>query len=438
MREQQVVDPATVDRKSVRLGVAMAAIWLVFLAFPLWSLWADTGVSTLHRIVASLIVGAFVVVYLNGFARWTACQEEAQASAINDSFGTTPNGGAATGARVTPSSVAMWHLGVLIVLAVAGLVIDGSRLLGVLPYVVSYAVFVSPWRTSMPIFAVAVALGIVLPARSGSFGVFWFFTLIIVVVGVACVFIRLSEQRQIEQAALQSQLAVSDERSRVARDVHDVLGHSLTAVTLKAELCERLLDGRNGAPPDEAAIARARAELAELQTITRGAISEIRTTVGGLRTPELADELAAARAVLADAGVALTIVGEPADVPERYRSAVAWVVRESITNIVRHARASNAEIRFGAGGEFGVESGAGRAPTADAGVIPGLLVRVSDDGVGLRATSEGNGLRGLRERIDAMGGRLRTGSATDESSVAERQVAGGAVDGSGTRIEVVV
>ena len=103
------------------------------------------------------------------------------------------------------------------------------------------------------------------------------------------------------------ELALVAERERVARDVHDVLGHSLTVVTVKAELAERLVD----LDPE-----RAKAELAEIQTLSRQALAEIRATVGGLRAARLGDELASARTALAGAG----IEGAPARRRERVAS----------------------------------------------------------------------------------------------------------------------
>src|SRR5690606_26924226 len=182
--------------------------------------------------------------------------------------------------------------------------------------------------------------------------------------GVAAMLIRSVETAQSRQADLRTQLALSDERNRVARDVHDVLGHSLTAIVLKAELCQKLLDGVD---PDDAGsratISTCREQLGELRGVGRGALAEIRATVGGLRAADLADEVTVARAVLADAGVDLLVTGDVADVCEQHRPVLVWVVREAVTNVVRHAQASRCHIELG-------------PPRSAAPVV----LRISDDG----------------------------------------------------------
>jgi two-component system sensor histidine kinase DesK len=181
--------------------------------------------------------------------------------------------------------------------------------------------------------------------------------------------------------AMSRELALVEERERVARDVHDVLGHSLTVVTVKAELAERLVD----LDP-----ARAKAELAEIQALSRQALAEIRATVGGLRGARLGDELASARTALAGAGIEAHVPADPAAVDPRHRIVLAWVLREATTNVVRHSDAD----------ECWVELDTNR-----------LTVR--DDGRGIDARPEGNGIRGLRERVEAAGGALTLTTGPD-------------------------
>src|SRR5690606_543184 len=126
-----------------------------------------------------------------------------------------------------------------------------------------------------------------------------------------------------------------EERERVARDVHDVLGHSLTVVSVKAELAERLVD----VDP-----ARARAELVEIQSLTREALAEIRATVSGLRVARLGDELVAARTALTGAGIEADLPENPDVVDPRHRIVVAWVLREAVTNVVRHSGATRCTV----------------------------------------------------------------------------------------------
>ena len=136
----------------------------------------------------------------------------------------------------------------------------------------------------------------------------------------------------------------------MARDVHDVLGHSLTALSVKAELAARLID----LDPE-----RAKEELESIQATARQALAEVRATVGGLRAGNLEAELAAAPRVLADAGISATVVGEVADTDPRHRALMAWVLRESVTNVVRHARARSVVIELGPDGITVTDDGAG-------------------------------------------------------------------------------
>nr|WP_246416375.1 sensor histidine kinase [Nocardioides luti] len=179
--------------------------------------------------------------------------------------------------------------------------------------------------------------------------------------------------------AARAELALVAERDRVARDVHDVLGHSLTVLSIKAELASRLIE----VDPE-----RARAELTSIQETARQALAEVRSTVGGLRAASLEAELAAAPRMLADAGIETRVVGTVADTDPRHRTLLAWVLRESLTNVVRHARASTVSIELS----------------------PQGLV-VADDGVGCSA-AEGNGRRGMRERVLASGGTLDVTGST--------------------------
>lgn len=173
-------------------------------------------------------------------------------------------------------------------------------------------------------------------------------------------------------------LAVERERSRVARDIHDILGHSLTVVTVKAELAGRLVD----VDPD-----RARTEIAEVEALARGALADVRATVAGYRGVSISGELAAARVALDAAGVAAELPGSTDAVPPERRELAGWVVREGVTNVLRHAGAAQCRIRLGAHG-----------------------VSIEDDGVGpTPGVPGGSGLAGVRERAEAAGGAVTVG-----------------------------
>jgi two-component system sensor histidine kinase DesK len=198
--------------------------------------------------------------------------------------------------------------------------------------------------------------------------------------------IRLASERQQRLAAAQAELAtlaVQHERSRIAADLHDILGHSLTVVTVKAELAQRLLD---------VDLDRARAELRDLEVLARDALADVRATALGVRGISLPGEIAAAREALAAANVEADLPGAADQVPTRLRELFAWTIREAVTNIVRHSRAEHAEVRLG--------------PSS---------VEILDDGPGVAqdAAPDGQGLRGLRDRAEALGGHLTVGRRAD-------------------------
>lgn len=174
-----------------------------------------------------------------------------------------------------------------------------------------------------------------------------------------------------------AELAAERERSRVARDVHDILGHSLTVITVKAELAGRLMDA--GSPT-------ARDEVAQIEQLSRGALADVRATVHGYRGVSISGELAAARAALESAGVAPELPGSTDQVPSDRRELAGWVVREAVTNVVRHAEASVCRVS-----------------------LDSRSVEVADDGRGPSGASSGSGLSGLRERVETAGGRMSVG-----------------------------
>ena len=188
-------------------------------------------------------------------------------------------------------------------------------------------------------------------------------------------------------------LATIAERERIGRDLHDLLGHTLSLITLKLELSRKLFDRDADA---------ARREVEEAERVARHALAEVRAAVTGIRATDLAAELASSRLLLAATGVHLDYAPPPADLPAETGRALALVLREAATNIARHAQASHAQIAWERQGDR-------------------LRLCVSDDGRG-GAHDEGNGLAGMRERVRALGGTLAIDSPR----------------GRGTRIEVQV
>ncbi|SEF18168.1 sensor histidine kinase [Jiangella alba] len=173
-------------------------------------------------------------------------------------------------------------------------------------------------------------------------------------------------------------MAVEQERLRFARDLHDVIGHSLTAATVKAQLARRMV----GADDD-----RARTELREVEELLREALKDVRSTVAGYRDVTLTSELVRAATVLEAAGITAELPGAVDHVPAARRELFGWVLREAVTNVVRHSRAAHARV-----------------------TVTAERIEVWNDGAdGTRPGPASSGLVGLRERVEAAGGTLQAG-----------------------------
>lgn len=192
-----------------------------------------------------------------------------------------------------------------------------------------------------------------------------------------------------------AQLAVSEERLRFARDMHDLLGHSLSALAVKSELAGRLV---------ERAPERAVVEMAEVQDLARRALQQVRSAVNGYREVDLATEVGSVREVLRANGTDVTVTGlEGLEVPVEKAGLAAWVVREGGTNVLRHSDAT--ECRIG----FSVTRETSAGPESLVVEVFNNRVRGPGKADGL---SSGNGLSGLSERVAMGGGALsaaRTG-----------------------------
>jgi two-component system sensor histidine kinase DesK len=181
-----------------------------------------------------------------------------------------------------------------------------------------------------------------------------------------------------------ARLAVMTERLRIARDLHDLLGHNLSLIALKSELAKRLV---NVAPE------RAIVEISDVENVARTTLQEVREAVSAFRQPTLKSELNAAQEILAAAGIAYHLDGDDSMIdalPTTIEAVLSWTVREGVTNVIRHSRAHQCTIRV----------------TRNAHEI---AIEVIDDGEGASFISssdnEGNGLRGLTERVETLGGR---------------------------------
>lgn len=197
---------------------------------------------------------------------------------------------------------------------------------------------------------------------------------------------RTAREERARREELASQLAIINERERVARDVHDALGHSLTAIIIKSQVAARMV---------EAAPERAAAELKEITDIARGSLAEIRETVSGLRASDPGSELASAASALESAGIDATLPTpeEVERIEVSRRILLAWVIRELATNVLRHSKATRCWIELSPNGLTVSDDGVG---------IPGAQPSGDESDVVL-----GNGLRGIRERLADFGAAMR-------------------------------
>jgi two-component system sensor histidine kinase DesK len=204
------------------------------------------------------------------------------------------------------------------------------------------------------------------------------FTVIIGVVGIHYA------ERHRENAKLRvvqeevEQMAQTAERERISRDLHDVLGHTLSVIILKSELASKLADS----DPQKAA-----QEIRDVERISRDALSQVRTTVRGYQSRSLTAEVEQARSALGAAGVQVRCDFDPLNIPVTHEGVLALALREAITNVIRHARATSCYL------SLRQDNGACR-------------LEIKDDGCG-KLGSEGVGLSGMRTRVEALGGSLQ-------------------------------
>ncbi|WP_018157352.1 sensor histidine kinase [Demetria terragena] len=334
----------------------LGVIWLVFLGFPVATL-ITADISTVWSWLGIGVLVVFGLVYAHGIYRLDHHVEHYD---------------------VTRNSV--WRLVVMVTLMFTLAPVLHEETSGMLPYVVSLALLGLPLVWGLAIWVASIAAAVAVPLVVGE-PVATFLAGIIVLVGVTVLIIRTLEERAARSRVLEKEQEITQERDRVARDVHDVLGHSLTVATVKLELAERLIDLDTE---------RAKAELAQVRSMTRQSLAEIRSTVSGLRIAQLSQEADHARHALRDAGIAAEIPIDPESVDPLHRSVLGWALREGVTNVVRHSGAANCTVAWGSD-----------------------WLTVTDDGSGMGDRPEGNGIRGIRERVRPASGTVEITSGAD-------------------------
>ena len=357
-----------------RYGWLMGAVWLVFLFYPGRALVrSEAEPWTLALGWAALV--AFAATYLAGFVSGMR----------------TPVG---ESGRLTQGF--FWATLACALLTVPAI---GWGTTSFIPFLMAYASYLMSRRWHWAVMAAGVAimvLEVVLAASRGDTPAWSLLWIVLLMAAVNTINTWLIT-RSVRADELRLELATSEERESVARDVHDLLGHSLTVVKLKAELAARLIDKHPAA---------ARRELDEIVRLTTEALAGVRGTVTGLRAEGLSEQLAASSAALASGGITMEVRGSANALSAAQSLPAAWVLREATTNILRHAGASRVIVEL-APGTLSVEDDGAGLPGAG---LPGTgLTGAGLPGAGLpgeHPVESGNGLRGMRERASAAGAEL--------------------------------
>ena len=365
-----------------------ATVWVLFLALPIIQLLLGSF-AWWQRLLGLTGVLGFIAGYV-----WAFSTPDNRASSV----GVPPIG--------LPTRVLLRELAVQTFFTVLTLPALGWWTVCFFPFFCSLILFSTTLRRGIPTVVMATGLLVAASLLWNTHPDSHWQVLGISLTEVPIVIARIAVELQERRTAAERELALVSQREALGRDVHDILGHSLTVLTLKAEVARRLIEH------DPAAASR---ELDEVITLARGALTDVRSTVTRLRSPDLASQVEATRTALSAAQIDMEMLGSAQDIPERQRALMAWALREATTNIVRHARATNVTVHL----------------------APGML-RVSDDGVGLAGDQPGNGLEGLRSRFEQEGGSLTIVSPltcrTDLSGDVETDSAD--EPSGGTRLEV--
>jgi two-component system sensor histidine kinase DesK len=366
---------------SVRLWRLYAYFWLVCLVFPVFSL-IQTPPLGLHLLVAVSGLTIFTVTYFR--VMWPHPLNERARNRYKLRTSIT--------------------LIVILTLLVSFLSINyGSSFLWLFIGVSAIAGIILSFRNaSITVFGLTLlTLGFNVNASGGIASTNWLqiIPLVLLVRGLGLDmigFVRLSDAlRELHSAREElARQAVTEERLRMARDLHDLLGHTLSLITLKSELAGRLLE-------KDPHTASALQEVHEVERVARQALREVREAVAGYRQRTLSGELDGARQILEATGVVCTVEDEAQLLPPNTDTILAWVVREGVTNVIRHSRAQHCLIRITSADEY-------------------VRAEVINDGHQREENSKvqmGSGLSGLAERVAKLGGRIEMGTSPSSNGV---------------------
>ena len=329
--------------QSSSTGVLLAAIWLVFLAFPALSVWNLE--DPLARMVGILALVLFVPAYLRSFTDM--------------------------GNYLDPRERRrQLFRGALILLAVGILFwAIGTKAFSMFPFLAAFTSYGlwAPVRIPATIAVAGGGMAVMLWAGVGLSDGGAILTVLVAIMGMITV--KLVEHEAIT-AEHEQQRAVAEQRERMIRDVHDLVGHSLTVANLRLQLTERLFESDPG---------QAKAELEQTRAFLTEAQEELRLSVTGEWERPVAEETIRVVKVLRSNGIEVRVEGDPQEVRGPIVLVLGWVLREAATNVLRHAHATRVEITFTSG-----------------------RFSLADDGDGY-CGGEGSGLAGMRERVAAVG-----------------------------------
>ena len=338
--------------------IRLDAVWTAILLVPLFFVIRSDDMPVLHKTVGAAGILGFAGLYIwatTTMPTWPILPKKM--SALDE-------------LRPIAGRFAL----LAVVAAVSGPGLDWWYTVFYLPYFCAIIMYATTLRVGLPLSGCLCLLTVVVFAlfapRANIAGMAAGCSFSSVAIALGRIGADVQERRQVKER----ELAAAAEREEIGRDVHDLLGHSLTVLTLKAEVAHRLVRRSPEA---------AERELAEIVELSRAALADVRATVTRLRVPDLAGQMEASRTAFAAADIAAAFTGRAGDVPLPQRELLAWALREATTNVLRHAGAAHVDVELAPG-----------------------RVRVQDDGAGLAGHRPGNGLIGLRERVETAGGTL--------------------------------
>lgn len=363
--------PRTLHRAAVDSGgLGPTATGLVFLVFVIVPAWIDRSVPIAVAVTALALIFALQYLYIAGIRFFSL------------------------------RTRLLWLAGIWLNIGLLGALIGADVVYMVMYLVLAHAV-VLPWRGGRIAVLVLGLAGVACALALGQlFAVFLAVAGMIFGLYLGYGIQRSELENRAERAERRSAvLAVAAERERIGRDLHDILGHSLTTITVSAQLAQRLVATDPSAAGDQ---------LREIERISRQALADVRATTSGLREVRVATEIASARSVLEAAGIAAQVPTALPALDDARAELFGYAVREGVTNVVRHSRARTCGIE-----------------------IAEDEVRVIDDGRGIPRGSGRTGLAGLAARFEEAGGALAVTSSAEGTRLLGRLGAEQAQEGRG-------